>query len=118
MSLTERYKNQPLSFLVNIIEHKEDYTLEARDAALSEISRQGIEREQVIVEARKQLSIRIENYLNEFNVINDKLKLPESYYFNEEEVKLLFKTVFNAWNNKQEDMTPDSWQYILGAGLG
>ena len=118
MTLAERYHDQSLSFLINIIEHQHDYTPEAVNAAINEILRQGHERSSVIAEARKLLSQRIESYLDQFNVVNDKLELPQSHYFNEEEVKLIFMHVFNQWNTKTEDMTPDSWQYILAAGFG
>ena len=118
MTLAERYKNKSLSFLVNIIEHQSDYTENAIQTAFAEIKFQAIRRELVIAEARSQLSQAIEVYLYQFNVINDSLTLPESYYFNEEEVKLIFRAVFSSWNTKQEDMNPDSWQYILAAGLG
>lgn len=118
MSLAQRYQNKPIQFLINIIEHKEDYTPEAVQTAINELLRQGVDREVIIKEARKHLTERIERYLEGFNVVNDKLELPQSHYFNEEEVKLIFKTVFHQWSEKSEDMTPDSWQYILAAGLG
>lgn len=118
MTLAERYADKPLSFLINIIENRNDYSEEAFETALAEIKRQGFDRSEIITEVRKRLSDEIENYLTNFNVVNDKLILPTSYYLNEEEVKLLFRQVFATWQNKTDDMTPDSWQYVLGAGLG
>lgn len=118
MTLADRYFDKPLSFLINIVEKRDDYSEEAFETALVEIKRQGFERSEIITEVRKRLSEEMENYLSSFNVVNDQLILPTSYYLNEEEVKLLFRQVFATWQNKTDDMTPDSWQYVLGAGLG
>lgn len=114
MTLQERYQGKELSFLINIIEHQNDYTPDAVNAARFEIMRQGIPRDEVFAEARKMLKQRITDYLENFDAVNDELKLIESYYFNEEEVKLYFREIFAEWQQKHNDMIPDGWLYALG----
>lgn len=114
MTLQERYKGKELSFLINIVEHQQDYTLEAVYVVKQEIVNQGFSQEQVFDEARKMLKKRIWDYLEGFDVVNGKLELIESYYFNEEEVKLYFREVFTEWQQKHKDMIPEGWLYTLG----
>lgn len=118
MSLKERYTKQPLEFLVGVIESPGDFTDEARLTARDVIRERKLEPETVIKAARTVIQDRIRAYLADFDVINDTLELPKSVLLEEEDVKLLFRTAFTEWKNQNDDMTPDSWQYVLGAGFG
>lgn len=118
MTLKERYASQSIEQLVLIIESPVDYTEEARSVAKEVLSERHVEREAIVSASRKVLKGRILDYLENFDVINDKLELPKSALQNEEEVKLLFRTVFTEWKNEREDMIPDSWKYVIGAGFG
>jgi len=117
MSLEERYRKKPLSFLVTVVEQAEDYRPEAVDLAKALIREKGDESE-VLKAAREVVGEKIRQYLESFSVLSDELELPNSYYLNEEEVKLVFRSQFAAWKNQNDDMIPDSWLYVLGAGFG
>ncbi|MEZ4720406.1 MAG: hypothetical protein R2813_00850 [Flavobacteriales bacterium] len=119
MTLTERYKLFSSEALVQIIESEEgDYTNEAIEAARAELKTRGVTNDDLLSLSRKVIGERIKTYLENFDVINDQLELPKSRILNEEEIKLLFQTVFAHWKSENDDMIPDSWKYVLGAGFG
>jgi len=118
LTLRERYRSQSLEFLVTVLENPGDYTEEAAIIAREELQMRRIPREDLVALARKLLSEKLRLYLDQFDVVNDSLELPESHFLNEEEVKIQFMAVFAQWKNERDDMIPDSWHYIIGAAFG
>jgi hypothetical protein len=119
LNLKTRYQSISNDELIGIIESPEgDYTDEAIDIARNESRNRGLSEEELRSIARQMLTERMRTYLDGFNVINDKLKLPKSRILNTEEVKALFTTVFTQWKHENDDMIPDGWQYVLAAGFG
>ncbi|MEX2597212.1 MAG: hypothetical protein WEC59_09825 [Salibacteraceae bacterium] len=118
MTIADRYKQKPLLFLVKVIEHAPDFQPEAVEAAKREIQSRKVDRADILKAARQVITEDIDAYLDSFSVVNDKLKLPKSFFLNEEEVKLVFQTCFVRWKEESDDMIPDSWLYVLGAGFG
>jgi len=118
MSYQDRYQKLSLAQLVRIVESADDYQAGAVEAAKEEIKRRRPEPSELLQSSRAVLKERIERYLNDFSVVNDQLVLQKSHYMNEEEVKLLFRSCFAEWKKENDDMIPDSWLYVLGAGFG
>jgi hypothetical protein len=119
MDFSKLYSTYSFEPLVSIIECKQDeYTNEAIEAAKLTLKRKGVDDGDIRSVAREILSKRIVEYLNDFDVVNDTLKLPQSRILNEEEVRLLFQNVFAQWKAESDDMIPDGWKYAIGAGFG
>lgn len=95
-----------------------DYTSGAIQAAKSVLKTKGLDESAARSIAREILTKRMVEYLNNFDVVNDTLRLPLSQLLNEEEVKLLFQNVFAQWKSERDDMIPDSWKYVIAAGFG
>jgi hypothetical protein len=118
LDLIKRYQKKSSAELVRIIETAEDYQPSAIEVAKDVLRSRNLEQAEVLRLAREVQSEKIEAYLENFSVLNDKLELPESHFLNEEEMKLVFKTCFTRWKTENDDMIPDSWLYVLGAGFG
>ncbi len=118
MSLEETYKGKSIEFLIGLLENQADYTEDAPSAARAELHRRQVDQDEIRSIARRMLQDKIRMYLDDFDVLNDQLSLPESSILNEEEVKAEFRIVFAQWKANKEDMIPDSWQYVIGAALG
>lgn len=118
MELIERYRKKTNEELVKVIESPADYQPEAIKVAKQVLRSRNLEQADLLKLARAIQTEKIDRYLDGFSVVNDKLELPESHFLNEEEMKLLFKTCFTRWKEENDDMIPDSWLYVLGAGFG
>ena len=117
MRIKEHYQKADLQTLVETIETPDDYTDEAVEAAINELESREVDDEDVRLIALNILTQKARGMLQSFSPVNDELTLPTSYFLKRDEVVKIFKREFDAHVERRQQMTPDSWSYVIGAGL-
>ncbi|MBI9035134.1 MAG: hypothetical protein JEZ03_11745 [Bacteroidales bacterium] len=117
MTIQEKYQNESLDFLINIIENHQDYTKEAVELAKTEIVNRKPEKENVVEISRTIITQKIREYLDDFSSLNDEIILPKSIFLKEEEIEEIFNQEFEVWKERKDALRPNGLDYITGAIL-
>lgn len=118
MNLEQKYSEKSVEFLVRILEFPSEYTPEALQAAAAVLRSRNVMEATIKEVASNLLKTRLLDYFENFSVINDELTLPTSNILSREEVVPVFTQLFEEWKKENDDMIPDSWKYVIGAGFG
>ena len=87
MDLAKRYARKDTKTLISVLEHPEDYSSEALEAAEAELNFRELDEEVIYALVDEVNRERVVKMLNELNPVNDELKLLKSHYSSENQQK-------------------------------
>jgi len=108
MSLLNTFSNKTIQDLVIILESGEDYTQEAKDAALTIIELKKAETETLRESAFLFWENKISDNIKSLMLVNDK---PKSYFLTDEEITSLFKKAYENWKENLKTFEIDTTKY-------
>lgn len=114
MTLAKRYARKDTKTLINVLEHPEDYSTEAWKTAEAELQFRELDDEVIYALVEEVNRERIIKMLNEFNPVNDELKILKSYWLSEPEMKKMIKEEFKLLLERKDGFRFDVLKYAIG----
>ena len=114
MNLKERYSKEDNIVLINIIENPGAYTKECVSVVEEILVSRDLDEHYLTATAESLLREKIKVILDKFDPYNDKLKIPESQYIDDEHIMEILKEEFNLWMETKEALKFDVWKYAIG----
>lgn len=115
MTLQERYSSADIKNLIEIIENKDNYTLECVNVVVEELKIRSLDKEEVQQIAQEIIIAKFTELMNKFDPYNSKIEILESNFLNKVEVQEIQKQEFDKWMEKRESFGFDVWKYAIGA---
>ncbi len=114
MNLAKRYARKDTKTLVMVLEHPEDYSAAALEAAEAELNFRELEDEVIYALVEEVNRARIVKMLNNLNPINDELTVLKSHWLTESEMKRLTKEEFKLLLDRKDGFRFDVLKYAIG----
>lgn len=114
MDLAKRYARKDTKTLIMVLEHPEDYSKEALQAAEAELNFRELDEEVIYALVDEVNRERIVKMLNGLNPINDELKILKSYWLSETEMKRIIKEEFKLLLERKDGFRFDVLKYAIG----
>ncbi len=114
MNLAKRYARKDTKTLIMVLEHPENYSPEALEAAEAELNFRELEEEVIYALVDEVNRERIVKMLNELNPINDELKLLKSHWLSEAEMRRITKEEFKLLLDRKDGFRFDVLKYAIG----
>jgi hypothetical protein len=114
MNLAKRYARKDTKTLISVLEHPADYSAEALEAAEAELNFRELEEEVIYALVDEVNRERIVKMLNEFNPVNDELKLLKSHWLSESEMRRITKEEFKLLLDRKDGFRFDVLKYAIG----
>jgi len=114
MNLAKRYARKDTKTLIGVLEHPEDYSAEALQAAEAELNFRELDNEVIYALVEEVNRERIVKMLNELNPVNDELKILKSHWLTEVEMKNMIKEEFKLLLDRKDGFRFDVLKYAIG----
>ncbi len=114
MNLAKRYARKDTKTLITVLEHPENYSPEALEAAEAELNFRELEEEVIYALVDEVNRERIVKMLNELNPVNDELKLLKSHWLSEAEMRRITKEEFKLLLDRKDGFRFDVLKYAIG----
>ena len=114
MDLAKRYARKDTKTLISVLEHPEDYSAEALEAAEAELNFRELDEEVILALVDEVNRERITKMLDSLNPINDELKLLKSQWLTEEEMRRITKEEFKLLLERKDGFRFDVLKYAIG----
>lgn len=108
MTLLTTFANKTIQELVVILESGDDYTLKAKEAALTILELQKIDVQHLKDLATSYWKNRITSNIKSLLLVKEK---PKSYFLKDEEITTLFKGAYDVWKENQKTFEIDTTKY-------
>ena len=108
MTLLNTFSNKTIKELVSILESGNDFTLEAKKAATTILELKNIKHEELVIQASNYWADLLKKDIKYYLLNKEK---PESFFLNEKEISVLFKSAFDEWKENQKTFEIDTTKY-------
>ncbi len=108
MSLLNTFSNKTILELVIILESGDDYTSNAKEAAITILELRKVDSEELKDCATTHWKKQLKGNIKALLLVKEK---PKSYFLNNEEITLLFKVTYNEWKENQRTFEVDTTKY-------
>ena len=117
MTLKERYNEEDNVTLISILENSDNYTSECISVVQEILNNRDFDPHFQKNVAESLMRDKIKKMLDTFDPINEKIKLPESNFLNDEEIIEILKEEFEKFIETKEALKFDVWKYAIGGIL-
>lgn len=107
MSLLNTFSNKTILELVIILESGDDYTPNAKEAAITILELRKINSEELKDSATTYWKEQLKDNIKALLLVKE----PKSYFLNNEEITLLFKVAYDEWKENQKTFEVDTTKY-------
>ena len=114
MDLAKRYARKDTKTLISVLEHPEDYSPEALEAAEAELNFRELDEEVILALVDEVNRERIVKMLDSLHPVNDELKLLKSHWLTEEEMRRMTKEEFKLLLERKDGFRFDVLKYAIG----